>query len=191
MYLSSHLFKVKRLWIVLLVLAAAVQPGCKPDIKTSGASLRYFDLKKFISADSARLAKSKVTVVKTVIHNGSHAQTKRVSISNWGRELSLFAQSDINKPAWRQSYLVEVKGDSTIYKARETKLNMRRMVVTQKNGAVTKISILNASSNLLFHSSETLVYIPDSLYIINKQQQVKLLGDNTYMIKGLISEKVD
>jgi hypothetical protein len=162
--------------------------SCKPDIRETGAALKYFDLKGFIHADSVRLSKNNVLVSKTVSHNQEAAQTRRLRISNWGRELDLFSASDINKPAWRESYNIQQQGDSTIYTAKDPKLFTRRLMIQQSGNTVKKISIQNAASNILYKSTERLIYYPDSLYLIDKLQQIKLLGDNRYVIKGVIGK---
>ncbi|WP_158824808.1 hypothetical protein [Mucilaginibacter lacusdianchii] len=162
--------------------------SCKPDIRETGAALKYFDLKKFIHTDSARLSKQQVWVTKMVSHNQESAQTRKLRITNWGRELDLFAASDINKPAWRESYSIQRQGDSVVYTAKDPKLFTRRLMIQQSGNTVKKITIQNATSNILYQSSEKLVYYPDSLYLIDKLQQVKLLGDNRYLIKGVISK---
>jgi len=174
-----------KLFAGILLLSVNLN-ACKPDVRENGAALKFFDLKKLIHADSARLTQAKVRVFKTVTHNNSGSQTKQVSIADWGRELNLFAASDINKPAWRQSYTTQKAGDSTTYLATDEKLTMQRMVVYKKQGKVLQIHITNTTKNLLSQSAEQLIYYPDSLYIINKQQQVMLLGRNSYLIKGII-----
>ena len=77
--------------------------SCRPDNRQSGAKLVYFDLKEFFRADSARLTRLNPAVNKTVTHNGV-TETKVVHIGNWNQELNLFIQSDINRPAWKNSY---------------------------------------------------------------------------------------
>ncbi len=46
--------------------------------------------------------------------------------------------------------------------------------------------IYNDSKNMLYESQEWLSYFPDSLYQIDKKQTVRLLGTNTYKIKGAL-----
>src|SRR5687768_7668639 len=81
-------------------------PACKPAIKEDAAAAKYFDLKAYFKADSGRLSKLNKPILKTVTHNGV-TERKEVKIDDWARELSLFSQSDINKPAWRDSYTIK------------------------------------------------------------------------------------
>lgn len=174
----------KLLCSVLLCVSGLA--ACRPDVHESTGSKRYFDLKKFISTDSARLNKANLLISKTVSQNKSEEQTRNIIIKNWGQELGLFSASDINKPAWRDSYTIAQKGDSVVYTAKDAELVTRRMVIQTNNGQVKKISINNNTKNLLYKTKEHLVYFPDSLYIIDKLQQVKLIGSNRYLIKGKI-----
>jgi hypothetical protein len=161
--------------------------ACRPNVKEAKSQYKYFDLKGFIQADSARLNRSNPTISKTVNHNGD-SESKDVKIANWGHELGLFASSDINKPSWRQSYSVSAQGDSTIYKALTPDLKTRELTVTKLAGKVTAIHVINHTKNLLYETSESLTYFPDSVYTINKFQHVILLGDNRYIIKGKLKK---
>jgi len=173
----------------ILFTAAVCTSGllaCKPDVHISNAEKRYFDLKQFIDADSVRLNKQAPLVLKTVQHNSDGAQTKRLIIRNWGQELELFSASDINKPAWRDSYQIQQQGDSVVYTALYSELVTRRIVISKKGQEVKKITIENFTKNFLYKTQEHLVYYPDSLYLIDKEQNVKLIGTNRYKITGKI-----
>ncbi len=175
---------MKKLFIAALCVSGLL--SCKPDVHVTEAGKRYFDLKQFINADSARLNKSVPMVLKTVQHNGEKSQTRRLIIKNWGEELALFSASDINKPAWRDSYQILQQGDSAVYTALYPELVTRRMVITKKGKDVLKIAVENFTKNLLYQTKEHLVYYPDSLYLIDKEQKVKLIGTNRYQITGKI-----
>lgn len=172
--------------ILFIITCLSGLAACRPDVHVSTGNKRYFDLKAFINADSARLRKVQAVVNKTVTHNNSQTQTKRIIIKNWGQELALFAASDINKPAWRDSYRIDKQGDSVVYTALLPELFTRRISIQLTNGAVKKINISNATKNLLYKTTEHLTYYPDSLYVIDKEQQVKLMGSNRYLISGVI-----
>ncbi len=174
-------FKVTAIFAIAFLLV-----GCKPDIKETSGSARYFDLKGFFSAEASRLSRFHNTVVKTATHNGI-TQTKKVHIVNWNRELDLFIGSDINRPAWKNSYAITNSGDFIIYRARYPELKMRQMLIKKEKGNVKWILIFNQTKNLLYQTNEKLSYFPDSLYMIDKDQQVRLMGNNNYKIKGVIN----
>ncbi|WP_345947828.1 hypothetical protein ABDD95_13325 [Mucilaginibacter sp. PAMB04274] len=176
--------RLKLLYSTLLCISGLA--ACRPDIHVSAGQKRYFDLAKFIHTDSARLSKAQTAVLKTVVQNNSAPQTKRIKITNWGQELNLFAASDINKPAWRDSYKIVKGGDSVVYTALQQDLTTRRMVVYGTPGKVKKISVDNFTKNMLYQTTEHLVYYPDSLYEIDKLQKVRFIGSNRYLIIGKI-----
>lgn len=157
--------------------------ACKPEIKETGASLKYFDLKGFFHADSARLAKLNQPVTKTVTHNGI-TETKSIKTTNWGQEFGLFIASDINKPAWKDSYSTTEAGDSIVYKAKFAELKTREIVIRKEGGKVTSVFIHNYIHNLLYNTTEKLIYQPGKFYSIEKDQKVKVMGANNYLVKG-------
>lgn len=169
-------------FFALLILGLA---ACKPEIKKAN----FFDLSGYFTHEAARLQALNKPVLKTVEHNGEAPETKRIPINNWNAELSLFKNSDINKPAWASSY--DVHGDSnlTIYMAKDTSLRTRKLLIKREMGKVKWIVIYNHTpKNLLYDSFEKLTYFPDSLYMIEKRQDVRILGINRYRIKGLFNQ---
>jgi hypothetical protein len=160
-------------------------PSCRPDIKQSGAVLKYFDISGYFKADTARLKMLDPAVNKTVAHNGT-TENKTVHIANWGQELNLFIQSDINRPAWKNSYNVQTTDSLLIYKAKYPDLRTTRIVIKKDKDKVKWILIFNHTKNLLYETREKLSYFPDSVYLIEKWQQVKLMGRNNYRIEGML-----
>jgi len=167
---------------ITLILCCA---GCKPDIKETGAALKYFDLKGYFTTEIVRLTKLNKPVLKTVTHNGA-SESKKVHIDNWNSELDLFIGSDINRPAWKDSYTITCSDNFFIYKAKFPELKMRQMVIKKDKGVVKWILIFNRTKNILYQTTEKLSYFPDSLYLIEKDQKVRLMGKNTYKVQGLI-----
>jgi hypothetical protein len=161
-----------------------LQTACKPDIKEKS---KYFDIRGFFMADTARLNKLNLQVLKTVTHNGA-SESKNVHIDNWGRELDLFIGSDINKPAWKDSYKVIDEGGLLVYRAKYPELTVREILIKQDKGKVKWILIFNKTKNILYQSTEKLSYYPDSLYLIEKDQKVRLMGNNHYRIEGVIKK---
>jgi hypothetical protein len=157
--------------------------ACKPDIKETGGTLKYFDIKGYFTADTARLNKLNTPVFKTVTYNGA-TESKKAKIENWGHELDLFIASDINKPAWRDSYTIIADSDVLLYKAKDPELKMREMIIKMDKQKVKWILIFNHTKNILYQTDEKLSYFPDSLYVVQKIQRIRLIGTNKYKIEG-------
>ncbi|MDB4926194.1 hypothetical protein [Mucilaginibacter sp.] len=177
---------LKILFYLFILSLTFLLPSCKPDIVQNGTTQNYFDIKGYFKADTARLHKLNHLTNKTVTHNGI-TESKKVNINNWGLELSSFSESDINKPAWRDSYNIQTNGASTIYRAKTFDLKTQLIVINKQADKVKWILIYNRTKNILYQTNEKLSYFPDSLYIIQKYQKVRLLGANTYTIKGTLN----
>jgi len=171
--------------------------ACKPGIKQTSAGLKYFDLDGYFKNESARLTKANPSVNKSVTHNGV-TESKKLHIENWNIELSLFRQSDINKPAWRNSYSVLKDSDLLIYKALEPELVTREILIKLADGKVKYMMIVNDTYDVnakprrdlqhyFYITREKLTYFPDSLYLVQKSQRVRFLGVNNYDIKGSLN----
>jgi hypothetical protein len=169
-----------------ILLLIALLPSCKDDNINTRTDLKYFDIKGLFTADTARLRKLNHITHKTVNHNGA-IESKDLHIANWGLELNLFSQSDINKPAWREAYNVIKSDNIEIYKAKDPDLKTREIMVKKENGKVKWLVIYNKTKNMLYQTTEKLSYFPDSIYIIEKYQKVRLLGANRYTIKGSLN----
>ncbi len=174
-----------RVWVAALMLIA-YWSACKPDSKEAGTGLKYFNVKEYFTANAARLQKLNKPVLKTVTHNGV-TETKTVKIENWGQELDLFIGADINKPAWKNSYTVIDNNDGLLYKAKDPELKVREILIKKEGQKIKWILIFTHTKNILYQTTEKLSYYPDSLYIIEKGQTVKLMGSNHYIIKGVIA----
>ena len=157
--------------------------ACKRDGGASTDTMKFFDIKGFFRADSLRLTKLNQLVNKTVVHNNV-SETQKVHIANWGNELSLFTTSDINKPAWKSSYGITTENDLLIYRAKDPLLKTQVIIIKKGGDRVKWILIFNHTKNILYETVEKLSYFPDSLYLIQKSQQVRLLGKDTYRISG-------
>jgi hypothetical protein len=183
MYWYKSITKYTIYTSVLLLLCGSYACN-KPEIKETGAELKYFDIKEYFNKEAQRLTRQNPMVDKTVAHNGA-AENKKLKITSWAKELNLFTESDINKPAWKLSYNVQANDDSVVYKAKYPELKTREIVIRKKSGQVTEVAIVNNTHNILYNTTEKLVYAPGGYYLIEKMQKVKIMGANNYRIKGV------
>jgi hypothetical protein len=176
----------KRNLFLLLLPGLLAIASCKSD--STNGDKKFFDLKAYFKSEAARLAKSNPIITKTAIHNGD-SETLKERIANWDSELSLFADADINKPAWKSSYQVDSSGNFLIYKATDPKLKTHDIVINRENGKIKWILIHNYAKTTilgknLYETIEKLSYFPDSLYLIQRKQYTRSLGYNIYSVKG-------
>lgn len=168
--------------VTLLFVAGCSQPAPK-------TRPPYEDLKGFFDAEAQRLTRANPGVFKTVARNDA-SETRSVKDIDWETELSLFAESDINKPAWLDSYKVTSGAGKTIYQASDSTLKTREISIGKDpQGKIRTVEILNRTQNMLYSSTEQLLYVRDSLYQIRKHQHVAVMGDNRYFINGILDPR--
>jgi len=173
-----------------LMILTGIQ-SCRSDSHAGTDTKQFFDLKKYFAAESARLTKINPLINKTAVHN-SVTETKKVNVTNWSNELSLFSESDINKPAWKASYSTSTSEGITTYTAIDPDLKTRSIIIEKRQDKVKLILIYNYTKTTLFGkalywTTEELSYVPDSMYRIQKRQFVRTLGEKKYFIKGLFN----
>jgi len=171
-----------------IFLLFIILSSCKP-VAEKSFEAPYEDIKGFFESEVIRLNKNKSVVNKTITQN-ELSETKEGIQIDWENELSLFTGSDINKAAWQDSYRI-LKDSSTItYLAIDTNLRTREIRIKKDSSSkIRQILIRNSSKNYLYESTETLMYIPDSTYSIDKFQKVILLGKNKYLIRAEVKNK--
>ncbi len=166
---------------ILFILLLA---GCVNKQEDISNTPPYFDLKAYFEKEAIRLQTQGPLLTKTVSQNGE-SEKKEIKITDWKSEFGFFTASDINKPAWRDSYQVIKNGNQIIYLSKDNGLRTQKIEINRNpQGGIKQITILNKTSNILYTSTEELNYYPDSLYTINKQQKVLLNSLNTYQIKS-------
>jgi len=158
--------------------------SCTLDEKSKPLSKKaYFDIKEFFEGEINRLSNEKPTIYKEIQKNGQK-EGKTITIKDWAKELDLFIESDINKPAWLTSYKTDINSDTTNYTALADELRVRSVQIIKIENRIASIKIESRDVNKLYESNERLSYYPDSLYVIKKSQHVKIIGNNNYQITG-------
>jgi hypothetical protein len=169
-----------KFYLILLFFAACKQAEEKPK------TLVYTDIKAFFESEATRLTKNKTLVNKTIQQNETSENKNKISI-NWQDELNLFISSDINKPAWKDSYKIINDSSRTSYYSLDSELRTKEIHINKDvNGKPIRFYIKNINKNKLYESTEVLIYIPDSAYSIEKNQSVFLLGENSLFIEAKI-----
>lgn len=104
--------------------------GCTDSTQQNQPNI-YYDVAGFVKQQIADLSLQKPLVSKSVLINKEQNQ-QAIHDINWNRELELFLQADINKPALRNSYQI-ARPDSLTYqytlKSTEERLTVRSLLV--------------------------------------------------------------
>ncbi len=179
--------------LVMLLLLACDNPA-----ETNQANV-YFDVAGYVKTQIAALKRQNPIVEKqTRIKDKSQNQT--VKNIDWSRELELFTQADINKPAFRNSYDV-TRPDSLTYrytlKPTEEKLTVRSLMIQidAKTRQPRLIEAVLRTQNLLYESERklTLESGPGAgarwqvkQYRLIGFQQLTYFGKNDFFVEGRV-----
>jgi len=169
-------------FIPFLTIAAVLLYSCNTSL-SSQSTTTEFDIPQFFKEEVQKLQTLNPTVTKTV-SNDKSSESKEIKISNWEKELAQFSTIDINKSG--TEFLKESNGDTLIYSTptdSKTKITVK-VIFNQK--LPVEISIYKKTQNLLFVNEETMNYNVGNSYILDKKQYVKGMGNNRYLIKGII-----
>lgn len=180
-YLSKYLF----CFCLIIYLFSCDVPAAK---ESKRLQTNFFDIKAFFEKEAAYLKAQDVQILKTIQHNKTK-ETQTITPKDWNKELSMFAGSDINKPSWKDKYLLDSTNRSNgltllHYKAIDDKLSIQVLDVELKENKVHSILIVKKISNQVYESQQHLTYIPRKGYTIKKSQDVTLFDKDDYSIEA-------
>jgi hypothetical protein len=175
-----------------LLPAAAILTGCSPDSPAVSTDkpfekLLYFDIKGYFRQELKRLATIS-SVTKTTEVNG--VREKRViAAPDFEKELTVFINADINKPAWSDKYSVDSLFNRNrqlaglVYAALDEKLQIRQISVDFIDDQVRKITIQSAMHSSIADSRQQLDYDPEAGYSIESYQRIPFLSqENAFQV---------
>lgn len=173
-------------WIVLLLFASCQQVPKTP-AGSMGIAKPYFDLKGYFDSEVARLRK-KGKAKKMATVDGKQEQRLIDSI-DFGRELAVFADSDINRPAWTDAYEVDSSFNAQreliglTYTSNDDNLKTRSITVDFEGASVSKILVKNEVASSITASSQVLSYQPAIGYSIESHQKVAMSDEHVFKIE--------
>lgn len=143
----------------------------------------YFSISDYFNNEAARLSKTNPMITKTVFVNDK-TEEKKLRITNWEQELSSFIDADINKASWKGSFQLKKSDTSETYLSQSEKIPVKKVVILLRGKNVEGIKIFLENKNVLYSSTDSLVYLPNDYFEINKTQKIKLMDTKRYIIKG-------
>lgn len=162
--------------------------GCQDTGQKHKNEVTYFDLKDYIEKESIRLSGLAPLITKTVAINGA-AETRKVSIADWDKELESFKDADINKAAWKGMFNITRSASIWKYTTDNEKIPVKELTIFFKKGSnnedeVSGLQVIVKNVNILYDSTDTLSYYPDSIYQVKKEQNILLLSKKNYQVTG-------
>lgn len=176
--------------------------GCDNASNTRPVAPVYFDVAGYVNEQVQTLSNQKPDVAKNSMIKG---QTKLQNTRDidWSKELALFAEADINKPAFRNSYTI-ARPDSLTYqymlKPTEEKLTVRELSVQldPKTRKPTRLTALLKTENPLYTSERRLLLesAPTGSntwgvahYQVEGFQQLTYFDRNIFRVEGQITQR--
>lgn len=121
--------------------------------------MTYYDLKGFIESQVSSLNKEKPEVRKIMSVSGKN-ETRTSRDMDWKKELELFVQADINKPAYSKSYSI-TKPDSltvvyTLSTSESLPVRYLKIEMDKNSGMPILIQAKLRSENKLYQSEKNI-----------------------------------
>ncbi len=172
-------------WGCSLITLFSCGENSSPENARKGEQL-FFDLRGYFDKEAQRLKGR--TVKKAASIDGRREEQIQDSL-DFARELKIFSENDINRPAWSDSYQIDstFNGQGELvqisYTANSEKLKTRKIQIDFADQAVSKIYIESGTSSAVADTKQKLVYDPSGGYSIERFQQVALTDGNTFLVE--------
>lgn len=148
--------------LLLLAACGAEDASVRP---AANRKPNYFDVKGLLDTQIAELNRRQPVVEKQVRLRDGKEETTRVVKTDWSKELQVFYQADINKPALRGLYAPDVPPKAgngvtrnTYALAHGSDAPVKRLTVesAQERGATEHLTATIQQDNPLFYSEKKL-----------------------------------
>ncbi len=162
------------------LVGAALLLNCFSCLETDiqqNKTMKFFDLKGFIG-NEIKTRTGHLNATKDITVNGKKESQVMKSNYDLSTDLSIFLESDINKPTWSDAYKVDSVFNSNgelnaiVYNALDDQLRTKLLSVSFENDEVEEINITNKKSNVIVESEQLMRYNPSKGYKINSNQHV-------------------
>lgn len=145
--------------IVFLFAVIFLLSSCDSAQERKSKVMTYYDLKGFIESQISILNKEKPEVTKTMSVSGKN-ETRTSNDLDWKKELELFIQADINKPAYSKSYSITKPDSMTVlYKIKTGEslpVRYLKIEVDKNSGTPVRVQALLRSENKLYQSEKNI-----------------------------------
>ncbi len=164
---------MKRLKFLIILICLIF--GCaqsEPQITKSSSP--FFELKSYFIEELQLLKKVK-KVHKVVDINGSREE-KELNKIDFSKELIAFSDSDINRLAWEDKYLIDSIRDRSDelsglrYTANNERMRTQLLHISFQKGIVDSIYIHNKVTGFATERSQKMIYLPGKGYSIRSRQ---------------------
>ncbi len=181
------------LFLILSTVLACQSPG-----PTQQQPNLYYDVAGFITGQVQLLAQQSPSVKKTMMVNGEE-EVRTTQEVDWDQELELFLQTDLNKPAYRLSYITS-RPDSLTYEYKirpdeDLPVRYLRVKLDAPGGKPEEIQARLLTENKLYQSEKNLLLRSGAVggtwrvksYQIQGYQELAISDRKPFAIRGEIN----
>ena len=176
--------RLKYLTAVILFTAVTLSCNSTDSVENNNLAVKHFNIPAFIQHEIDSLKQLNPLIQKTVFKD-TVEETRSLQIKNWENEFSSFKSIDLNKSAYADFIKVDTLQNVLEYSFSDPDLDLSCVRVSlDQNGNPQMISIQKKVKNNLYKTSEILVYEKSKFYMVEKNQDVKVMGQNYYKVLG-------
>jgi hypothetical protein len=173
--------KAPWLWGLLALVSACGTEATGPTPTPATRKPMYFNVKRFLDAQTQDLTRRKPAVEKRVMLRGGQMETTRVPKVDWSKELQIFYQTDINKPALRGAYAVD-----SVTEGATLRRTYRRK--TGVDNSVEQVTVVSAAATPAVAQEITATLTQDNPLFFS-QKRITMHATNgrllDYQVKGV------
>ncbi len=150
----------------------------------------FFSMSTYIDQEIERLESAGTHLEKSITFNGAE-ESQTLEDVNYERELEMFRQADINRPAWLDKYEVDsIMGDgqlqAILYRALDETLRIQELRIEHGvNQSIQRIQVNSRSNTVLSDSEQELIYAPEEGYEIHSKQENRTSEPVAITIKAI------
>src|SRR5690606_25173682 len=124
-------------------------------------------------------------LVEKQVQKDELTEQKRMQIKNWETELASFRSVDLNKAAYEGLIEIDSAGGVMEYHFQDSTLDLSCVRIRICDNRMPEvISIERDVKHSLYHTAGVLVYGRDAVYLDEKNQKLRLVGDNFDRVMG-------
>lgn len=158
--------------------------------KASDFNGKYYDLSGLVEQLTQDLEKDNPTVTKTVILNGEKELMKD-TVSNWGKELALFKDADINQPVFDGAYEAKTSESQQLFiPLNPGSVKVQKLLVEEVDSKPSHIFIEAEEENILFTSTRTMeLFLKNGkliAYSVKARQAINFGSTTEYEVVGKV-----
>ena len=167
----------------IYLIALIISTGCSTSTNptTDKMDKPFFDITAFLEKE---IDGNQLTEIEKTVRINGESETKVLKDFDLKKELSIFFDSDINKPSLFDKYNTFETDHSITYKTEEKELPVQRIKVFKaENGDIQKLLINLKADKQIYTSDKELTYEPKVGFSIRSTQKVPLSDEKAYEIE--------